>query len=83
METLPGWLMAVFQKRMDVLDHRFAQQNRQTDEYKRIAELRDQLCQTLSKEQFQILSEWEDYKNVITSYSIHYTKLYEKEPDRS
>ncbi|MFR9707913.1 hypothetical protein ACL02P_00525 [Paenibacillus sp. MB22_1] len=67
METLSGWLMAVFQKRMDVLDYRFAQQNRQTEEYKRIAELRDQLCQNLSKEQFQILSEWEDYKNERTS----------------
>ncbi|THF74395.1 hypothetical protein [Cohnella fermenti] len=59
MEALSEWLLAVFRKRMDALDANIARNSRETVKYRQTAEFRERLCQMLSKEQFELLAEWE------------------------
>lgn len=63
MESLSGWLLAIFRKRMDLLDHRITQKHRKAGNRKQVTELRDRLAETLSKEHFQLLLEWEAQMN--------------------
>lgn len=62
-ESLSGWLLAIFRKRMDVLDQRVTQKYRQAGKRNRVHELRDRLTQTLSQEHFQLLLDWEAHMN--------------------
>lgn len=67
MDVLSGWLLAVFRKRMDVLDQQITQKNRQTGKQKCMMELHDRFCQTLSEEQRLLFFEWEACKNDVAS----------------
>ncbi len=63
MVSLSAWLLAIFRKRMDVLDLRITQKHRHNENRQRLNEIQDRLKETLSREQFQFFLEWETLMN--------------------